>query len=318
MQDYSMDEISNPLALEIASRTGRVYQGDLSRWEPLLLGLFGSLHVLMEDLPGVGKTTLAKTLAGILNLDFGRIQFTPDLLPGDVIGTTVWSLEKKDFYFRPGAVMHEFLLADEINRASARTQSALLEAMQEYQVTVDGATHPLPEPFFVAATQNPVSFQGTFSLPEAQLDRFGLVFSLGYPTSEESFRILDLPVQGFRTPPEPLKEGKRLLLEHRRRTGEIECRDSLKNWAINLVHLTRTDHRIALGISPRGLQQWIQASRASALLRDRGFVLPEDLLHTLKWTLAHRLILTPGARLEGLKPGDLLDTLASSRPLPLK
>ena len=179
------------IAKNIENEIEKVFVGKKETVELLLTGFFTGLHVLIEDIPGVGKTTLARSLAISAGLDFGRIQFTPDLLPGDITGMTIWNQDKREFVFKEGAVMHQFILADEINRASARTQAALLEAMQERSVTVDGRTYILPEPFFVIATQNPVHFAGTFLLPEAQIDRFGISFSLGYPELENEILILD-------------------------------------------------------------------------------------------------------------------------------
>ena len=180
------------LARRLRSEVKRAFVGSDETIDTVLIGFLTGLHVLIEDIPGVGKTTLARSLAIASGLDFARIQFSPDLLPGDVTGVTVWSQERRDFVFKSGAIMHQFILADELNRASARTQSALLESMQERSVTVDGTTHPLPQPFFLIATQNPLQFAGTFRLPEGQLDRFGLSVSFGYPSVDQEIAIMDL------------------------------------------------------------------------------------------------------------------------------
>ena len=318
MLEMETQSLSHPLILKIQKQVSEVYKGEFSRWEPLLIGLFGSLHVLIEDLPGVGKTTLAKVLSKTLGLDFGRIQFTPDLIPGDVVGMTLWSQEKKEFFFRPGAVMHQFILADEINRASSRTQSALLEAMQENQVTLDGVTHRLPQPFLVVATQNPHSFQGTFPLPEAQLDRFGLVFTLGYPSPAAALEVLDLPWEILNDKNILSVSTAQEILDLRKEVQKISCQGSLKKWVIKIAELTRYDSRVSLGLSPRATQHWLQGSKACAFLRGRDFIIPEDILHVAPWILPHRLVLSGSARLQGHQSKDILEGIIKSLALPLQ
>lgn len=314
---YEIEAISLKEAIAAQNAVKPMFKGSANRWEPLLLGLFGGLHVLMDDIPGVGKTTLAKALCAAFGLDFGRIQFTPDLLPGDVVGMTVWNQERREFSFRPGGIYHQFVLADEVNRASARTQAALLESMQEAQVTVDGETHALPQPFMVVATQNPIGFQGTFPLPEAQTDRFGLVFRLGYPETADAVEILDLPpVNVASTHLQPVCGADRLL-ELRRLVAAVVCKASIKAWVVEISQRSRRDSRVTLGISPRGAQQWVQAARGSAMLRGRDFVIPEDLLHTAHWSLDHRLVLSSQARLEKITVGAVIDGLLDSIPLPV-
>ncbi len=301
----------------LADQVRSVFVGRNEIVDLLLIGFFTGLHVLIEDIPGVGKTTLARSLAAGAGLDYGRIQFTPDLLPGDITGMTVWSQEKREFVFKEGAVMHQFLLADEINRASARTQSALLEAMQEESVTVDGNTYRLPKPFFVIATQNPVTFGGTFLLPEAQVDRFGISFSLGYPRDRGR---ADHPraVPGRRSPPHPRSRHQFRRDRLDPRTGAAH---SCGRQDPTLSHRRSGAYPVAsryirLGMSPRATQHLLLASQGRALLEGRDFVIPEDVLATAVYVLRHRLILSSEARMEHRTADQVISSVLEGIPLP--
>jgi len=282
----------------------------------LLIGFLSGLHVLIEDIPGVGKTTLAKTLSKCTGMDFARIQFTPDLLPGDILGMNIWSMEKKEFIFKPGAIMHQFILADEINRASSRTQSSFLEAMQECSVTIDGKTLQLPQPFFVIATQNPIDFTGTFHLPEAQLDRFGISFSIGYPDENDEETILTRFKEN-----DPIKDIANVIspseiIMIREEIHKIFVNDKIKKYAINIANNTRKSKKIKLGMSPRATLHLILASQAEAFLHERDYVIPEDILSSIEITLPHRLILTAAAKMENQHTQDLLREILSSINVP--
>ena len=293
-----------------------VFSGNSHVVDKLLIGFLSGLHILIEDIPGVGKTTLAKCLARATGLDFGRIQFTPDLLPGDILGFSVWSREKEEFIFKPGAIMHQFILADEINRASARTQSSLLESMQEKHITVDNQTYTLPDPFFLIATQNPVSFEGTFKLPEAELDRFGISFSIGYPDEEAEKHILNLDFD------EDLSEklvslvGKKDIKKIRMLTKDIHTDEKIIEYLLEFVKLTREHRYIKLGLSPRGSQHLLRAAKAKAFLEKRDFMVPEDLIEIIPMVVSHKIILSADARMEKIKADDVIDSLLSQLSLP--
>ena len=300
----------------VAANISRVFVGKESQIHTLLVAFSSGLHALIEDVPGVGKTTLARSLAVSVGLDFGRIQFTPDLLPGDITGMTVWSPEKREFMYKEGALMHQFVLADEINRASPRTQSSLLEAMQEGSVTVDGRTHKLPRPFFVIATQNPTSFLGAFPLPEGELDRFGISFSLGYPSGKEEMEILSRfqeedPLQELR----PVSTAQ-MVQEIRACIRSIHVADSVKRFIARIAAETRSSSRLKLGMSPRAAQHLMLAAQGEALLRDRDFVVPEDVLSLAPAVLAHRLILSGEARMEGIDPREVVAKVLGKVKIP--
>lgn len=280
----------------IAETIERVFVGKEQVVTLLLNGVVAGLHVLIEDVPGVGKTTLAKALSHSLGLDFVRIQFTPDLLPGDIVGMTVWRQDTQEFVFKAGTIMHQFILADEINRASPRTQSSLLEAMQEQSVTVDGRTYQLPDPFVVVATQNPSSFAGAFQLPEGELDRFGIAFSIGYPGELDEREILrrfqvtnPLPeITAVITPPE--------LREIRDAVRIVHVANPIRDFIVEIVKKTRQHPMIHLGGSPRAGVQLQTASQGHAFMQGRSYVTPEDVMALAVPVLAHRMVLSPEAR----------------------
>jgi MoxR-like ATPase len=265
-----------------------------------VLGLLGGLHVLVEDVPGVGKTTLAAALAKSAGLSFSRIQFTPDMLPGDVLGMNIWNAARNEFSFRKGPVEAQCILADELNRTSPRTQSAFLEAMQEGQVTVDGISRPLPCPFFMIATQNPVNFTGTFPLPEAELDRFGLSFSVGYPAKDEEMAILRMKtVFGTRNPLEslePVADAERITAA-REYIAAVEVDEKIAAYIVEIVRATRQHANIRLGASPRASVFMQTAAQAQAALSGRSFVIPEDVEQVAPFVLSHRILLSSQARL---------------------
>ncbi len=289
--------------------------------EPILLTLVSVLcegHVLIEDVPGIGKTTLARALAGSLGLSYRRIQFTPDLLPSDVTGLSWFNQKKQEFEFRPGPIMSQVVLADEINRATPRTQSALLEAMQERQVTVDGVTRPQPRPFLVLATQNPIELEGTFPLPEAQIDRFMLRVEIGYPSEVEENNILerfrsDAPleeVEAVTTPEEIIR-----LQEQRK---DIRVEESIRNYIVKVARATREHAEIELGASPRATLALYQTSQAWAAIQGRDYVLPDDVKFMAPHVLTHRLMISPQAQLRGRQPEEMVADIVDSVPVPVE
>ena len=277
----------------------------------VLVALFSDGHALLEDVPGVGKTLLAKSLARCIDGSFQRIQCTPDLLPTDVTGTSIWNPNSSEFQFMPGPVFANILLADEINRATPRTQSALLEVMEEHQVTTDGLSRPVPDPFFVVATQNPVEYQGTFPLPEAQMDRFALSFSLGYPTETEELGMLQRLGGGSMSrdiqPCISLEEVVAL----RQQCAQVALEASLQQYILDLVRATRAHREITLGVSPRGSVAFYRAVQALAYLEGRDYAIPDDVKTLAPHVLAHRLIPVGNAR-----PKDLITQILEETPIP--
>jgi len=294
----------------------QVIQGKRDVVELVVLCLVAEGHLLIEDVPGVGKTSLAKALAASIDGTFGRLQFTPDLLPSDVVGLTVWNRTTSELEFRPGPVFHNVVLADEINRASPKTQSALLESMAEGQVTVDGTTFALESPFMVIATQNPIEHEGTYPLPEAQLDRFLMRVSIGYPDPAAELEILERHGHG-----DVVGEVRPVLrLDHVRALAEagreIHVAPALKAYLVELAGATRRHPAIALGMSPRATLALLRAARARALAAGRGYVIPDDLKVLAEPVLAHRLLLTPEAQLRGTTAEEALDEVLRAVPVP--
>ena len=274
-------------------------------------------HVLLEDVPGVGKTTLARTFAKSLGLSFGRIQFTPDTMPSDVTGLSVYNMKTGEFSYREGAVMKNILLADELNRTSPKTQAALLEAMAEAQVTVDGTVYPLPSPFMVIATQNPVSFTGTFPLPEAQLDRFMMRLTVGYPDREAEQGLVRAHMEGkYEEEIRPVL-NREDVIELRRKTMQVQIADPVIAYAQEIVAKTREGNGFALGASPRSLIQLLMAARAKAFLEGRDFVKPDDIKQLVSPVLSHRLMLTSEMKLQKKTAEDLLGLLMLKVSVPV-
>jgi MoxR-like ATPase len=293
-----------------------VIQGKREVLKQVLCCVSAGGHLLLEDIPGTGKTTLAKALAASAGIGFKRVQFTPDLLPTDIVGASVFHPQQGTFSFKPGPLFTHVLIADEINRASPRTQSALLEALSEQQVTVDGETHPLRSPFLCIATQNPIEFHGTYPLPEAQLDRFALQLSLGYPSDEDERRILS--AQRRSHPLEALKAVAQAdeLVGLQRAVDEVELEESVSDYLFRVVHATRNHPSIRLGVSMRGALVLAKLARSRALWAGRAFVLPEDVKSMSVPALAHRLVLDTRARYAGADKRSLMSEVLEQVPVP--
>jgi MoxR-like ATPase len=294
----------------------KVIVGKRASIELIVVGLLSQGHVLIEDVPGVGKTVLARSLSKSLGCSFNRLQFTPDMLPSDVTGVSIYNQNSKKFEFRPGPIFAQIVLVDEINRATPKTQAALLEAMEEHQVTVDGITHPLPQPFMVLATQNPIEYEGTFPLPEAQLDRFLLRVRLGYPSPGDEADILGR--QQIQHPVETLKEVIELtdLLETMDAVRHIHVSEAVKTYAVDLVNRTRQHEDVYLGASPRGSLGLFRAGQALAGQTGRSFVLPDDIKKVAIAVLAHRVIVGPAARLRELTAERIVQEILESQAVP--
>ncbi len=305
------------LVYALKENVRKVIVGKDEAIELALIALLCKGHVLIEDVPGVGKTTLAAALSRSLDCDFNRIQFTPDVTPSDVTGFTMYNAKTGEMEYRPGVVMTQILLADEINRTSPKTQSSLLEVMEEGQVTVDGVTRPLPRPFMVLATQNPIDFVGTYPLPEAQMDRFFLRVMIGYPSIEEEMDVLDR-YSGAQSPLKTLQAvcGESEVIAMQEMVGTVYCSREVRSYVATIAAATRAHPSVQLGASPRGAIALVRAAQACAILAGRGYILPDDVRRMAHAVLGHRLILSPEARMKGVSVDGILGQILSSLPVP--
>jgi MoxR-like ATPase len=294
----------------------RVIIGKRDVVERVIIGLFSQGHILIEDVPGVGKTMLARALAKSLGCNFRRIQFTPDMLPSDVTGVSIYNQKAREFEFRPGPIMAQIVLTDEINRATPKTQAALLEAMEELQVTVDGVTYPLPRPFLVMATQNPIEYEGTFPLPEAQLDRFLMRIRLGYPGPEDEIAILDS--QQYVHPLSKIEQVVDVeeLTSAQEKLKDVYVDPLVKRYIVDIITQTRRHPDIYLGASPRGSLALYRTGQARAAMLGRDYVIPDDVKALAASTLAHRLIVSPSARLKDVTGEAVMEEILSSLHVP--
>lgn len=308
--------IVQSVAERIIDNVSQVIIGKRNEIRLTVLGLLCQGHILIEDVPGVGKTMLARALARSIGASFSRIQFTPDMLPSDVTGVSVFNQQTREFEFRPGPIMSQIVLTDEINRATPKTQAALLEAMEERQITVDGHTYALEEPFLVIATQNPIEYEGTFPLPEAQLDRFMLRIHLGYPSPQEEIAMLDS--QQYQHPLIGLTQVVSVeeLLAAQRAVRDVYLNHDIKSYIVNLVTMTRQHPDVYLGASPRGALALYRAAQARAAVIGRDYVIPDDIKALAEPTLAHRIIVGPNARIKNISASSIVHGLLAVVPVP--
>jgi len=301
---------------KITDNVEKVIKGKRDVIELTVLTLLCDGHLLIEDVPGVGKTMLARSIAKSTGCTFRRIQFTPDMLPTDVTGVSVFNQKTREFEFRPGPIMAQIVLTDEINRATPKTQSALLEAMEERQVTVDGVTYPMPKPFLVVATQNPIEYEGTFPLPEAQIDRFMMRISIGYPEPEDEMDILDS--QRLRHPIEDLHQATDVgeFVAAQEAIKRVHVDDLIKEYIVAVVNATRKHPDVYLGSSPRGSLALYKTGRARAAMEGRDYVIPDDIKALALPALAHRLIVSPSARIKNVDPRAVVEEVINSVPVP--
>ena len=315
-----MTDISNVSALsrQVIAEVERAVVGKRDLLEMMMASVLAGGHILLEDFPGLGKTLVARSFAKVLGLEFKRIQFTPDLLPGDITGGYVFNRTQNNFELRKGPIFANIVLADEINRASPKTQSALLEAMQEGQVTIEGETLPLPVPFLVLATQNPIEYEGTFPLPEAQLDRFMLKLTVGYPSIEEEKLILKRRRER-RQDEVVLREitTAEQILDMREAVETVHVNADLENYIATLVHATRIDRRVAVGSSPRGSLAFLKIARANAATQNRDFITPDDIKRYALGVLGHRLILQPEFWMARQVVDDVIRDTLEKTPVPV-
>ncbi len=304
------------LADRLTANVEKVIVGKRQEVQTTLIGLLCQGHLLIEDVPGVGKTTLAKTLARSLGTSFSRIQFTPDMLPSDVTGVSIFNQQTRNFEFRPGPIMAQVVLADEINRATPKTQAALLEAMEERQVTVDGVSYALPKPFVVLATQNPIEYEGTFPLPEAQLDRFMLRLSLGYPSTTDEIAVLER--QQLQHPVEAVERviSPEDLLTAQNLVRQVHVDALLRAYIVEVVTRTRKHEDVYLGASPRGSLALLRAAQARAAINGRDFVSPDDIKAMAEAALAHRIIIGPAARIKNVNAHNIVREVLAATPVP--
>ena len=310
-----MDDFRS-IAERVVENVERVIVGKHYEVQQALIALICRGHLLIEDVPGVGKTTLAKSLARSLGCTFKRMQFTPDLLPSDVTGVSIFNQKSAEFEFRPGPVMAQIVLADEVNRATPKTQSSLLEAMEENQITVDGVTRALPVPFLVLATQNPIEYEGTFPLPEAQLDRFMMRLSLGYPSAADELLVLGAQQQAH--PLDSLEQVVSLedLLQLQQEVRGVYVDRLVSEYIVSVVTATREHQEVYLGASPRGSLALYRTAQARAMLYGRDYVIPDDVKELGEPTLAHRLIVSPAARIRNVDPRQIIEEIVEAVPVP--
>jgi MoxR-like ATPase len=312
----SVEEVSRR-ANAVLDEVERAVVGKRDALELVLLGMLADGHVLIEDFPGLAKTLAARAFAQVTSIGFTRVQFTPDLMPSDVTGSSIYNQREGDFEFRPGPIFTNLLLADEINRAPPKTQAALLEAMQERQVTIEGVTHPLAPPFLVLATQNPIEYEGTYPLPEAQLDRFLLRIGIGYPERDDEWEVLERRLE--RTVDEVELEpvvGREELIEMQRAVEQVHVDRSVGMYIVDLVGATRSANGVQVGASPRGSLALLKLSRCRAAVRGRDYVIPDDVKAVAVPALAHRLALRPELWVQRLRPDDIVLGLLDEVPTP--
>lgn len=314
-QAVSINHVAN-ITERIAQTVGQVIIGKRNEVRMAILGLLCRGHILIEDIPGVGKTIMARALAKAIGCRFSRIQFTPDMLPSDVTGVSIYNQSTNEFEFRPGPIMAQVVLADEINRATPKTQSALLEAMEEKQLTVDGITYAMDTPFMILATQNPIEYEGTFPLPEAQLDRFLMRIQMGYPTPEEELTILSS--QQYQHPIHNLQQvvGVDELVQAQESIKQVYVAEEVKQYIISLVTASRVHSDVYLGSSPRGSLAIFRAAQARAAMAGRDYVLPDDVKALAEVTLAHRIIVGPSARIKDITSRTIVKDILISTPVP--
>ncbi|MGB8956521.1 MAG: MoxR family ATPase [Tumebacillaceae bacterium] len=318
-QDLVNREFDNPHAVltQVVQNVEQVIVGKSKAVQLCLVALLCGGHVLLEDVPGVGKTMLVRSLAKTLGCSFKRIQFTPDLLPSDVTGVSIYNQKTNEFEFRPGPIMGNVILADEINRTSPKTQSALLEAMEEGSVTVDGITHILPTPFLVMATQNPIEYEGTFPLPEAQLDRFLLKLNLGYPNQQDEIDMLGRQQHGHPIDALERVTNLEMLQAMQKKVREVYVEESIREYIVQITTETRKHQAVYLGASPRGSLALFRAAQALAFVLGRDYVVPDDVKQLVPVTLTHRIILKSEARLGGTTAEQILQDILKGIPVPV-
>ena len=312
-----MDNKSIELISDIEKSINSVVVGKADKVRLALVALFSGGHILLEDVPGVGKTTLAKAIAGTIGCDFGRIQFTPDSLPSDISGVSIYNMGTGTFDFMPGSIMHQIVLADEINRTSPKTQASLLEAMEEHQVTVDGKVHKLSEPFMVIATQNPVDFLGTYNLPEAQLDRFMMRISLGYPDALEEKHMAEDFIHGINVKGvKPVTDAEGIN-ELKKQADAITIKSEVIKYIVDICRATREDKRVTLGVSPRAVIALSKAAQGLALIKGREYVLPDDVQELAAPVLAHRMVLSMEAKVNHTPAESIVEQIVKKLKAPV-